>query len=462
MVAFNDAYTAHDADRAAKAVPIYLAPSENFDQWLEETAIDHLLLTKANKFKGQAGKVLIAQNAVFVGLGDGSDPFVTGAAAAALPEGDYAFASFGGGPVEGETVQLFCLGWALGAYKFDRYKEREDPPVLVLPEGIDKAALDRTVEAVWLARDLVNTPTEDMGPDALADAAKAVAARFKAKINVIEGEALLKQNFPLIHAVGRAAEKAPRLIDFSWGDKNAPKLTLVGKGVCFDTGGLNIKQGSYMALMKKDMGGSANVLALAQTIMSAKLNVRLRVLIPAVENNIAGNAFRPGDVFPSRNGMSVEISNTDAEGRLVLADALALAVEDEPEMLFTFATLTGAARVAMGPEVSPFYVRDRNIADTIMAAGDRLSDPCWRMPLWKNYDSYLSSDIADVNHAADTPFAGSITAALFLNRFVPETVPYTHFDIFAWNPKDRPGRPKGGEAMGIRAVFDMLSEKYGG
>ena len=457
MITAQDCYAPYNADRMAKATPVYLVPEENFDAWLEETAIDHLLVLRANRFKGEAGKVVIGQNAVFVGLGDGSDPFVAGTAAAMLPAGDYAFAN----PISGEHASLFPLGWILGAYRFARYKERPAPPVLILPEEADEKAIARTGGAVFLARDLVNTPTEDMGPDALAEAVRKLAAPHKAKVNVIEGEQLLKQNYPLIHAVGRAAEKAPRLIDLTWGDKSAPKLTLVGKGVCFDTGGLNLKPGSSMALMKKDMGGAANALALASMIMEAGMNVRLRLLIPAVENNVSGNAFRPGDVYPSRKGMTVEISNTDAEGRLVLADALALACEEAPDMLFSFATLTGAARVAVGPELAPFYVTDKAFAGDIMAAGERLADPCWEMPFWRNYDSYLSSDIADVNHAADTPFAGSITAALFLRKFVDDAIPYTHFDIFAWNPKDRPGHPKGGEAMGIRAVYDCLSARFG-
>ena len=458
MITWKSAYSAHDPARAAKAVPVYLAPADNFDRWLEEVAIDHLLLARANRFKGQKGKVLVAADAVFVGIGDGRDQLVTGAASAVLPEADYVLAN----PVKGRAAELACLGWAMGAYGFDRYKSVEDRPCLILPEEVDKAALDAVVEAIWLARDLVNTPAEDMGPDQLAMAVKSLAGAHKAQVKVIEGDALLKQNFPLIHTVGRAAEKAPRLIDLTWGEKTAPKVTLVGKGVCFDTGGLNLKPGSSMALMKKDMGGAANALALASMIMAAGLNVRLRLLIPAVENNVSGNSYRPGDVFPSRKGISVEISNTDAEGRLVLADALALACEETPEQLFTFATLTGAARVALGPELAPLYSTDEELAADIIQAAEEVEDPIWRMPFWSNYDEYLASDIADVNHAAGTPFAGSVTAALFLKRFVTDEVPYTHFDIFAWNPKDRPAHPKGGEAMAVRAVFEVLKDRYGG
>jgi leucyl aminopeptidase len=457
MVTSTDCFTAYDPAMVEKAVPVYLAPAEDFDRWLEENAIDYLLLAKANGFKGQSGKVLVAADAVFVGTGKGDDPLVLGAASAILPEGTYRLANAD----DVDAADLACLGWVMGAYKFERYKERKAPPVLMLPEAADVDAIGQMAEAVWLARDLVNTPTEDMGPDDLAAAVKVLATAHKAQVKVIEGDALLKQNFPLIHAVGRAAEKAPRLIDMTWGDKSAPKLTLVGKGVCFDTGGLNIKGGNFMLLMKKDMGGAANALALASMIMAAGLNVRLRVLIPAVENNISGNAYRPGDVFVSRQGMSVEISNTDAEGRLVLADALALAAEEKPEHIISLATLTGAARVALGPELAPCYSTDDTFAKEIMESGSQVADPVWQMPFWENYYSYLSSDIADVNHASDTSFAGSITAALFLKRFVPESIPYTHFDIFAWNPKPRPARPKGGEALGVRALFDVLKKKYG-
>ncbi len=457
MITPNAAYITHDRDRAVKATRLYLAPAENFDHWLEEVAIDYLLLAKANKFAGQAGKVLVAADAVFVGIGDGADHLVTGAAAKILPTGDYVLAN----PVKGRAAELACLGWALGAYRFSRYRKADPVPVLILPKGVDKPLLDQAVDAVTLVRDLVNTPTEDMGPGELVAAVRTVAVPHKAQVKVIEGDALLKQNFPLVHAVGRAADRPPCLIDLTWGNKDAPKITLVGKGVCFDTGGLNIKVGQSMRLMKKDMGGAANALALASMIMAANLNVRLRLIIPAVENAINGNAFRPGDVFSSRKGITVEISNTDAEGRLVLADALALAADEAPAHIFSFATLTGAARVALGPELAPVYSTDGKMAEAIADAGTELQDPVWRMPFWKNYESYLDSSIADVNHASDSGFAGSITAALFLKKFVPDDVPYTHFDIFAWNPTDRPAHPQGGEAFGIRAVFDVLKHKYG-
>ncbi|MGV6800349.1 MAG: leucyl aminopeptidase family protein [bacterium] len=455
MIKATDCYAAYDPEQYDQAIPLYLAPEEKFDQWLEEVSIDHLLLAKANNFKGGAGEVLIAADAVFIGLGQGADPFVAGAAAAKLPAGEYHFAN----PMQGHSALLHALGWTLGAYKFSRYKQVKDVPTLILNADDDFAALDRLTRAVWMTRDLVNTPTEDMGPDDLAMAVREVAAAHKAKVKIIEGDQLLKHNLQLIHAVGRAAEKAPRLIDLVWGDKEHPKVTLIGKGVCFDTGGLNIKSGASMGLMKKDMGGAANALGLAQMIMGADLPVRLRLLIPAVENNISSNSYRPGDVFTARNGLTVEISNTDAEGRLVLADALALAAEEEPDHILSFATLTGAARVALGPELAPAYSTKAGMTQDLANAGAEIADPVWPMPFWENYLSYLDSDIADINHAASTSFAGSITAALFLKKFV-SNVPYTHFDIFAWNPKTRPGRPKGGEALGIRACFEVLKDYY--
>jgi leucyl aminopeptidase len=329
------------------------------------------------------------------------------------------------------------------------------------PAGADAAYIRRVGEGVFLARDLVNTPTNDMGPDDLERAVRALAKKYRAKVSVVAGDDLLAKNFPMIHAVGRASDKAPRLIDMVWGDRNAPKVTLVGKGVCFDTGGLDIKPSSGMLLMKKDMGGAANVLGLASMIMAGGLKVRLRVLIPAVENAISGNAFRPGDVLRSRKGLSVEIGNTDAEGRLVLADALALADEEEPQLLIDMATLTGAARVALGPDLPPFYTDDDGLAADLAAAALEQEDPLWRMPLWQPYDAKLASKIADMNNVTSDGFAGSITAALFLKRFVEKAGGWAHFDIFAWNPADRPHGPAGGEAQGIRALERVISRRYG-
>jgi leucyl aminopeptidase len=316
-------------------------------------------------------------------------------------------------------------------------------------------------EAASLARDLINTPSNDMGPEELAAAAGQLAARFGASFKTIVGDELIQQNFPLIHAVGMASTRAPRLIDMSWGDLDHPKVTLVGKGVCFDTGGLDLKPSSGMLIMKKDMGGAANVLALAQMVMDAKLNVRLRVLIPAVENAVAGNAFRPLDIFKSRKGLNVEIGNTDAEGRLVLADALAFACEEKPDLLVDLGTLTGAARVALGPDLPPFYTNDETLAQDVARFATGEQDPLWRMPLWPAYDSWLDSKVADINNAPSGGFAGSITCALFLQRFVSDAQSWLHVDIYGWTPSAKPARPEGGECQAARAIYKLLSERYG-
>ena len=379
-----------------------------------------------------------------------------GALAKSLPEGNWQFS----GAVE--KPELASLGLVLGSYEFSRYTKKSDTRIrFTPPTGVDAGHLRRAVDGVFLTRDLVNTPTNDMGPDELERAVRQLAKAHKAKVTVVAGDDLLSRNFPMIHAVGRASDKAPRLIDMVWGEKSAPRVTLVGKGVCFDTGGLDIKPASGMLLMKKDMGGAANVLGLASMIMAAGLKVRLRVLIPAVENAIAGNAFRPGDVLRSRKGLSVEIGNTDAEGRLVLADALALADEEEPQMLIDMATLTGAARVALGPDLPPFYTDDDALAGELAAASAAVEDPMWRMPLWRPYDRNLASKVADINNVTSDGFAGSVTAALFLKRFVEKTTAWAHFDIFAWSPKDRPHGPAGGEAQCIRALERVISARFG-
>ena len=392
------------------------------------------------------GQVVADERGVLVGTGEGEEPLALGAASARLAGGDYR--------LEGDAAPLDALAWAMGAYRFERYKPGAPVPTLVLPEDMEADEIARDAQAVRLARDLVNTPAEDMTPAALAEAARGVARAYDATLDVTEGEAL-REGFPLVHAVGRAAAATPRLIDLRWGD-HGPKITLVGKGVCFDSGGLNVKGATGMALMKKDMGGAANALALARTIMAARLPVRLRLLIPAVENGIDGNAFRPGDVFRARDGQTVEISNTDAEGRLILADALTYAREDAPDRIVSLATLTGAARVALGPDLAPIYSTDEAFRDRVVEEGARRADPCWPMPFWDRYGEYLKSEIADVNHASTNSFAGSVTAALFLRRFVG-TVPYTHLDIYAWVPSARPGRPQGGEAIGVRALFGALA-----
>ncbi|MDQ6435771.1 leucyl aminopeptidase family protein [Mesorhizobium sp. LHD-90] len=418
---------------------------------------------EANGFSGEAGRLLVVPDATggimeaLFGLGGGQEgALAAGALAKTLPEGDWHFAE------EPEDATLAILGLVLGGYAFTRYGKKPGKAIrFTMPKGADAGAVGRAAEGVFLARDLINTPTNDMGPRALEQAARDLAKAHKARFSVMAGDKLLDENFPMIHAVGRASTEAPRLIDFSWGRKTAPKVTLVGKGVCFDTGGLDIKPASGMLLMKKDMGGAANVLGLASMVMSAGLDVRLRVLIPAVENAISGNAFRPGDVLTSRKGLTVEIGNTDAEGRLILADALALADEEAPDLLIDMATLTGAARVALGPDLPPFYTADDALADQIMQASAAVEDPLWRMPLWNPYATKLSSKIADINNVTTDGFAGSITAALFLQRFVEKAKNWVHFDIFGWNPSDRPQGPTGGEAQAIRALERVIAERYG-
>jgi leucyl aminopeptidase len=332
---------------------------------------------------------------------------------------------------------------------------------LAPPEGVDVAEISRMAEAAALARDLINTPANDMGPEELADAAQQLANRYGANFSCIVGDDLVRQNFPLIHAVGMASPRAPRLIDFTWGDPAHSKVTLVGKGVCFDTGGLDLKPSAGMLIMKKDMGGAANVLALASMVMDAKLKVRLRVLIPAVENAVAGNAFRPLDIFTSRKGITVEIGNTDAEGRLVLADALALADEEKPDLLIDLGTLTGAARVALGPDLPPFYTNDETLALDVAVHAKAENDPLWRLPLWPPYDSWLDSKVANINNAPSGAFAGSITCALFLQRFVEDAKSWLHVDIYGWTPSAKPGRPEGGECQAARAIYKLLSQRYG-
>ena len=442
----------------ARGIPVTLVAAADWEKKRRELAADLRDWADANGFKAQAGRILTVPGPkgelkeVLAGA-DGSDPFASGKLCRSLPPGAYS--------VSGAVAQpeLLALGWCLESYSFGRYgKAVQAVAKLVCPKAVDRDAVLRAARASWMVRDLVNTPASDMGPEELEQAARAVARAYKAKLTVTSGKALEK-GFPMIHAVGKASPRSPRLIDFTWGPARAPKITLVGKGVCFDTGGLDIKPASGMALMKKDMGGAANVLGLAQMIMAANLKVRLRVLIPAVENSIAGNAFRPGDVLKSRKGITVEIGNTDAEGRLVLGDALALADEEKPDLLIDMATLTGAARVALGPDLPPFYTDDEALAEAIAKAGREVNDPVWRLPFWQPYNRLFESSVADMNNAGDSGFAGSITAALFLRRFVEKAKAYVHFDIFAWTPAPRPGRPKGGEAQAIRALFEVIRRR---
>jgi leucyl aminopeptidase len=426
----------------------------------------------AQKFSGAAKKQVSVPGkdgsvaAVAFGIGDGlsgepSGPseLLTGLLPQSLPAATYRLSE-----TKAEAT-LSAIAWGLGSYKFQRYRSGVDSsaarPRLRMPAGADAATVINTTEAVWFGRDLINTPASDMGPADLEEAARELAGRHGATINVITGYELLRQNFPMIHAVGRANPRAPRLIDITWGPADAPKITLVGKGITFDTGGLDIKPASGMLLMKKDMGGAATALTLAHMIMGQKLKCRLRVLIPAAENSISGDAFRPGDVLKSRAGITVEIGNTDAEGRLVLADALALADEESPDSIFVFATLTGAARSALGPDLPAFFTDDENLGSALPATAAAIGDPLWRMPLWEGYKRHLECDIADMNNVWDTPFAGAITAALFLRRFVGNARRFAHFDLYGWRPASRPLGPKGGEPQTARAVMDQLRRELG-
>lgn len=449
------------ADPTEVSLPVHLFSKPD----LEHIAGDPVMKTwiEATGFKASAGQFRLlpgndgALAGALFGLGVSAEdqPLIAGALATRLPEGVWRLENAG---ANGDAL---ALGFGLGRYRFDRYRKSDAAkPRLIVPDDADRTALERTLSGCYLARDLVNTPVNDMGPAQLEATVRELAESHGAVVETIEGDALLDQNFPMIHAVGRASASAPRLIDLRWGAEDAPKVTLVGKGVCFDTGGLDIKPAAGMLLMKKDMGGAANVLGLAAMIMQADLPVRLRVLIPAVENAISGNAFRPGDILTSRKGITVEIGNTDAEGRLVLADAMAYGDEEQPALMVDMATLTGAARVALGPDLPPFYCHGDTLAEELMAAGRLTHDPLWRMPLHKGYDRNLSSPVADINNAPAGGMAGSVIAALFLNRFVENADSWIHLDIYAWNPKARPWSPVGGEAQGIRALFQLISERF--
>jgi leucyl aminopeptidase len=451
------------ATRSGTAVPIWFVTDANWPALRQTLDAGAQKFADAAGFEPKPGQCLPLPGAdgvsgVLFGLGPPgqNDPFLPGQLPGLLPAGTY---RFGNSPPDS---RLAALAFALGSYRFARYRKPQAKAVrLELPDGVDGADLSRIVEAVTLARDLVNTPANDLGPSELEAAARALAARHGASVRAIVGEALLAENFPLIHAVGRAAAREPRLIDLRWGDPAAPKVTLVGKGVTFDTGGLDIKPESGMLIMKKDMGGAAGVLALAHMAMDRGLKLRLGVLIPAVENAISGSAFRPLDVYGSRKGLTVEIGNTDAEGRLVLADALALADEEAPDLVIDLATLTGAARVALGPDLPPFYTDDDALAAELAACAAAENDPMWRMPLWQGYESMLESKVADVRNVGTGSFAGSVTAALFLKKFVAAAKRWTHIDVYAWTPAAKPARPEGGECQAARALYALLKARYG-
>jgi leucyl aminopeptidase len=449
---------------AKNAVPLHAVTAKSAKAWLAKQARGGLV--SASGFTGALGQLAALPDAKggiaqwVLGLGDSSDSFALAAAAEKLPAGTYKLGQ----------VPDFCggahaaLAWLMGGYVFDRYKKKSRAPVkLVTPAGVDGGEIARIADNIFLARDLVNTPANDMGPAELEAAARALARKHGAKVRVVSGAALTR-GYPLIAAVGQGSVRSPRLIEITWGPNSKTKLplvTLVGKGVCFDSGGYDIKSSAGMLTMKKDMGGAACVLAVAGMVMGAKLRLRLRVLIPAVENSVSGNAMRPGDIFPSRKGLSVEIGNTDAEGRLVLADALSDADDENPELLIDVATLTGAARVATGMELPPFFTDDETLAADLLRHGTAQQDPLWRLPLWRGYEDTLSSRIADLNNNPAYGYAGAITAALFLNRFVTKTKAWAHLDIPAWTDRPKPGRPLGGEANAARALYALLKEHYG-
>ncbi|HUF56409.1 MAG TPA: leucyl aminopeptidase family protein [Thermohalobaculum sp.] len=457
------------AQAAGDGVPLALVPADALDDVLAALPAAEAAWARANGFRGRLGTHLslpapdgsIAR--VLIGWGTEEKRrrgrFHLGRFARAAPAGHYRLDA----ELDPEDAAEAALGWRLGRYRFERYKKgaSRGEATLAPPPGTDDRLLDLIARGVFLTRDLINTPANDMGPAALEDAVRRLAEAHGAEISVTKGDALLERNFPLIHTVGRGAADAPRLIELTWGAKSDPAVTLVGKGVCFDTGGLNLKPGASMALMKKDMGGAATMLGLAHMVMGAGLRVRLRLLIPAVENVVAGSSFRPGDVLTARNGLTVEVNNTDAEGRLVLADALALAAEAEPALILDAATLTGAARVALGPDLAACFTDDEALAGALESAGARVRDPFWRLPLWPGYEADIEPAIADLDNAPKGGFAGAITAALFLRRFAGGG-PWAHFDIYGWCPSDRPGCPKGGECQAARAMFAMLAERYGG
>lgn len=448
----------------ADTVPIVPVTKDGFAKWAKAQPAPDRTWLEQSGFVGDVGSHALIPDErgrlvrVVVGVESAGHVFALGGLAQTLPPRSYSLAA----DLDDGAATRVALGWALGAYVFTRYKKaKREAAKLIWPKGADRDMVEAHARAIYMARDLINTPADDLGPSHLAEAAKAMAKRHRAKVEVIVGDALLKKNYPSIHTVGRAADNQPRLIDIVWGSPRNPKVTLVGKGVCFDSGGLDIKGAASMQMMKKDMGGSAAVLALADMIMSAGLKVRLRVMVPAVENAIAGNAFRPLDVIRTRKGLTVEVGNTDAEGRLILCDALAEADSEKPDLIVDFATLTGAARVALGPQLPAMFTNDDKLAAEWEKSAARASDPIFRMPLWQPYRTMLESKVADLSSTGSSPFAGSVTAALFLESFVSKTTSWAHVDTFAWNASTQPGRPEGGEALGVRGLFALLADRYG-
>ncbi|HEX3499001.1 MAG TPA: leucyl aminopeptidase family protein [Stellaceae bacterium] len=455
----------HLTSDKGEAIPITPVTRDGFAAWLVAAAESDRTWLKATGFAAEPGKLGMLPGPggqlarILVGVAPDDPLWSLAALPDTLPEGRYALdaASW-----DAATTTKAVLGWALGTYAFTRYKARSRGfATLVWPERADRAEIERLALGTFLARDLINTPAEDMGPAELAAAAKSLAERTGAACSVIVGNDLLAMNYGTVHAVGRASVRPPCLIDLRWGSEAAPKVTLVGKGVCFDSGGLDLKPAAGMKLMKKDMGGAAILLGLASALIDAKLPIRLRVLIPAVENAVSANAVRPMDVIRTRSGKTVEIGNTDAEGRLILCDALAEADSEKPALIIDAATLTGAARVALGPDLPALFCNDETLAAGLLAAGIAEADPLWRMPLWQPYRKLLDSKVADLNNVADSPFAGSVIAALYLADFVAPTTPWAHLDVMAWSGSARPGRPEGGEAMGLRALYAHIKKRFG-
>jgi leucyl aminopeptidase len=455
-------------DDTAGAIPVDVLIEDRFPSWLVQAPERERNWLTAIGFSGKQGKLALVPAAdgrlarVVVGLGEGTEPGAGMWALAglpdALPEGSYRLET----APDGADPTRLALGWALATYNFTRYRAKKAATTaLVWPDSADRGLVERLARAVFLARDLANTPAGDLGPAELAAEAMRVAKAAGAKYRVIVGDDLLTENYPTIHAVGRAAAQPPRLVDITWGETAAPKVTLVGKGVCFDTGGLDLKTASGMRLMKKDMAGSAIVLGLAQAIVDANLPVRLRVLLPLVENAVAGNAMHPMDIIRTRKGLTVEIGNTDAEGRLILCDALAEACSGKPELLIDMATLTGAARVALGPELAALFCNNEALAQGLLEAAQLEEDPMWRMPLWRPYRKMIDSKIADLNNVSESPHAGAVTAALYLQEFIEPDIPWAHLDVMAWNAQSRPGRPEGAEATALRALYAHIAQRFG-
>jgi leucyl aminopeptidase len=461
-------FASASTSKGAQAIPLVALDAATLQAYLAQQPERVRRWVDAQGFTAEANSVLLlpdadgAPLAALVGVGDAQDPFALAACPFALPPGTYALNNGGQGN-DGLHLEPAnaILGWGLGAYRFERYRKPARAPARLLLEdaAAESSEAFALLKASTLVRDLVNMPTEDMGPDELDAVARRLAHAYGGIVETIVGDALLAANFPTIHAVGRASHRAPRLIALRWGEATHPHVVVVGKGVCFDTGGLSIKTSDGMRNMKKDMGGAAHALGLAQLVMATHLPLRLTVLIPAVENAIAGNAFRPGEVIRTRAGINVEVDNTDAEGRLVLCDALAYATEYAPNLLLDFATLTGAARVALGPELPALFCNDETLASDYLKAAQHTRDPLWRMPLWKPYLNYLKSNVADIANSGSTRMAGAIIAAMYLQRFVPDTLPWAHIDTYAWNDADRPGHPAGGEAQGLRAAYALLKAR---